>query len=580
MITPLVLIPLLGAALSLLGFHARRLAAAAAVGSIGTALVAALLHGPALLHDPARVGPPADGAVRLGTPGVGAVGAGAQGAGAAIRETIGGWTFPFGIELVLDGAAWFGVVTVLSVALLIYLYSLGEDDYSATFTFFYLIAVAGMVGLIVSADLFNIFVCFEILSLAAYLLIAYKRRPRAIYAGFRYLVIGTIGMSLYLLGVLVAYRETGMLSIAAIGQALAGSAPTPAVTVAVAALIAGIGTRVAFFPFHIWLPEAHSQAPHPVSALLSGVMIKAGFLTLYRIMSAFPPVPVAAVFEIVGPVTALVGVFLALMQSDMKRLLAFHSVSQMGYILTGFAFAAGAGGYAALAGTGAILHMINHAVFKSLLFLSIGVVISTTGERDLYRVRGMRRMLPFTAVVYAVAAGAICGIPPLNGFASKTLISAGVKLSPWYPLLQLASVGTVASFIKLSRVFLGQPDAQPGVAMRGSSAVQRVAMGVFAALCVGLGLLPVWWARTVAGAIGGPARFPAVAFFAPPELLSAALTVAGGAMVYSVLSRPLAAGVVRTIRNAQLGIEQSVVSVLYGVCGIALALTLLLLHNA
>lgn len=561
MISVIVLLPLAGAATALLaeGLRIHRVAPAAAFASLTGSLMALLLRVPAILR------------------------------GNLVTENIGGWSEPFGIALRLDGIALVGVMTVLVVALLVYLYAQGEGGYSALFTFFYLVAIAGMVGLIVSSDLFNIFVCFEILSLAAYMLIAYKRKPRAIYAGFRYLVIGTIGMSLYLIGVFVAYRETGVLSVSAVGATYAGTNASPALVTAVAAMLAGIGTRVAFFPFHIWLPEAHSQAPHPVSALLSGVMIKAGFLTLFRIVTAFPAVPVAALFEVLGPVTALLGVLLALAQSDMKRLLAFHSVSQMGYILAGFGMAASAGAYSGIAVSGAIYHMVNHALFKSLLFLTIGIVISATGERNLYRVAGMGRRLPLTAFCFAVAACAICGIPPFNGFASKTLLSAAAKQSAWYPLLRVAAVGTVASFIKLSRVFLplrAQPD-EGTLSVPRQSAALRAAILITAGLCAVLGMYPAFWTQLLGvltggavsvSAAGGVGEAPSAAlppaFYSPDNLLNVLFVAAAGAAACALLSRPRAAAAIGLIRRARLGIDLSVLATIYGFAAIVVVLLL------
>ncbi len=541
MISLLVLLPLIGAAIALIAeiLRLRTLDAVATVASLFTATAVAL-----------RVT-------------VSAVTAG-------VAVAVGGWIPPVGIELRLDGLTSIGVLVVFIIALLIYWYARAEGSYGPHFSFVFLTAVAGMIGLMLSTDLFNMFVFFEILSLSAYLLIAYKRKPRAVYAGFRYLVIGTVGMSLYLLGVFVLYRETGVLSIHAIADAGAGEAPSPEMLIATAAIIAGIGTRVAFFPFHIWLPEAHGEAPHPVSALLSGLMIKAGFLTLFRIVNAVPAVPITMLFEILGPVTAVAGVMLALVQTDMKRLLAFHSVSQMGYILTGFAALGSVGAGVAVAGS--LFHMVNHALFKSLLFLTIGIVISQTGKRRITDLAGLGLRMPLVAACFVVGAASISGVPLFNGYVSKTMLSAGTKEFALYPLLTITSIGTVASFIKLSTVFRGRSRTAPGierVARRMYPPIVTIAAG-----CVAIGLFPGQTAALFSR-LTNISTIQTIDFFGGQAMVDTAIVLAVGFMLYRVVTHPVLSRLVAAARRARLGIEPSVVAVLYGFAGVAMVFMLM-----
>jgi len=208
----------------------------------------------------------------------------------------------------------------------------------------------------------------------------------------------------------------------------------------------GIGVRTAFIPFHTWLPEAHAYAPHPVSALLSGVLIKVSFFAMLRIISVFSAVYFADLLLWIGAITAVFAVIWALAQSDAKRLLAYHSISQMGYVLAAF------GAASALSLPAAFAHAINHALFKSLLFIAVGTAIGMTGERDVYHMRPIGRRAPLLALALLVGALSIAGIPPFNGFASKQFVSAAVYGSPAYVLLWITAVGTTASFMKLLRI--------------------------------------------------------------------------------------------------------------------------------
>jgi formate hydrogenlyase subunit 3/multisubunit Na+/H+ antiporter MnhD subunit len=486
--------------------------------------------------------------------------------GQVFTEVVGGWSGVVGIELRLDGPAVTGVLTITVIALLIYWYLQAEGGYTPVFTFYYLVAVGGMLGLVLSDDLFNLFVFFEIVSLSAYLLIAYKKKPRALYAVFRYLVIGTIGMSVYLLGVFVVYRETGVLSLSVLQRVFSSGESGTAMQVAVAALLVGAGTRVACFPFHVWLPEAHGQAPHPVSALLSGIMIKAGFLTLYRIVTAFPFAPVYEIFAVIGPVTALFGVFAALVQTDMKKLLAYHSVSQMGYILTGFS----------LPETGvALYHMVNHAVFKSLLFLTVGIIITAYQRRNIYTVAGVLKGMPVAGICLLIGAASISGLPPFNGYASKTVLSATFASHSLYPLLQVASIGTVASFLKLSSIVLSGRGKSCHLPVKPAVSIY-LPVGILSVMCVVLGVFPEYWAGFFSNAAvigtGHTALFGVSdGFFSLSRISKTAVTTVFGIAVFRVVTAAPGKRLAAWTRSRAPGIDVSVMSVLYGWIAIVLS---------
>ena len=493
----------------------------------------------------------------------------------AIFRVIGGWRSAVGIHLNLDGAAAVLLIALFAISLLVLLYALGEGAYGALFYATYAVAVAGMVGVILSADLFNLFVFFEVLSLSATILIAYKRGLTGLYAAFRYLLVTGLSVVLYLLGVFLLYRESGELALSALLANSGGTAfsdtlfPGP-VGIAGVLLFTGVAIRVALVPFHVWLPDAHSQAPHPVSALLSGLMIKAAFLALWRMVTLFTESGfLMELLLITGLGSALLGVFLALAQKDAKRLLAFHSISQMGYI----AAAAGAGLL-----TGALYHALGHALFKTLLFLSVGYYISRTGSRDLYRMgdaagsgrssRTRRELLP--PLLLLVGAAAIAGVPPFTGFASKALIGSGMKGSQYYALLRLVSVGTAASFIKLCRFLLplsgsggmrisNVSELAPTASQdpKESSASRFLLLGSMVAVAILTLLLGVFPGLVLGGmsALGLPISGEPQLIYTPSRIAESLIVLALGALLYWALRSGPGKRVSQAVSELRLGVD-------------------------
>lgn len=491
----------------------------------------------------------------------------------AFLGVVGGWRPTVGIHLSLDGAAVVLLITLFVVALLVLLYALGEGSYGATFYAIYAIAVAGMAGVILSADLFNLFVFFEVLSLSATILIAYKRKLPGLYAAFRYLLVTGLSVVLYLLGVYLIYRESGELALRALFGSEGGLGRRAPLGVAGVLLFSGIAIRTALVPFHAWLPDAHSQAPHPVSALLSGLMIKAAFIALWRMVTLFSANDYFLhLLLISGVLSALLGVALALAQRDAKRLLAFHSISQMGYI----AAAAGAGAL-----SGALYHAVGHALFKSLLFLVVGYYITVTGSRDLYRMGGedaevgahgvgatptsegrrakegrgaSRAILPPLLLLFGAAA--IAGVPPFTGFASKSLIGGAMKGSPFYVVLRITAVGTAASFIKLCRYLLPATRRFKISSAAATGRLALVGMAGLALLTLLLGLFP----GAVLGGMEGvgldvPVDSSSSGLYSLSNLLESALTLLLGLLVYLLLRSAPGRRISGRVSGARLGVE-------------------------
>jgi multicomponent Na+:H+ antiporter subunit D len=403
-----------------------------------------------------------------------------------------GWKLPVGINLVQDAFSAFMLCMVSLIALTSLVYSvkyirhLGQDwRYYALF----MILVTGMNGVLLTGDIFNLFVFMEISLLAALALVAFGGRAQEFEASFKYAVTASVSASLILIGIAVVYSSTSSLALATVAESL--SRKNPLLVLWVGGLfMAGFGVKTAAMPFHAWLPDAHSSAPAPISAMLSGVLIKTlGVYVLvrifYNVMGA-PPL-FLHVFLVLGAVSILAGVLLAVGQWDIKRLLAYHSISQIGYILLAV------GLNTPLGLVGAVYHMINHAVFKSLLFYNAGALETALGTRDLRKMGNVTKLLPVTSGSSMIASLAISGIPPFNGFFSKLviIIAAVQARQPVYAVVAvIGSLLTLASFTKVQRYGL-----------RGERPVEKLvgrvdwgmkaAMIALAVLCLATSLLIV-----------------------------------------------------------------------------------------
>jgi multicomponent Na+:H+ antiporter subunit D len=415
-----------------------------------------------------------------------------------------------GIELVCDGMAKMMLVTINLVALVSIVYAAA---YMRRFTrvwlfeSLFLLMTAAMNAVVLAGDLFNLFVFLEVAAIASYALVGFGCESEELEASFKYLVLGTVGSAFILIGVTILYSLSGHLNMAAVARSLAEAGKGgPAVLLAAAAILGGLALKAAMVPFHAWLPDAHPSAPAPISAMLSGVLIKAsGVYALARIVfNVLGPSPeYATILIVMGAASMVIGVFLAIGQWDFKRLLAYHSISQMGYVVLAMGVAAevaSRGGFAeskalqTVAGLclfGGLFHLFNHAAFKSLLFLSSGAIEQQAGTRLLKEMGGLSRSMPVTSFCCRVGALSIAGVPPFNGFFSKLIIIVALVMAGQYALAVIAvlvALMTLLSFVKVQRYALegesGAPATEAPVAM-------CVAMLALAVVCVGAGLAAI-----------------------------------------------------------------------------------------
>ena len=417
---------------------------------------------------------------------------------------MGKWSIPLGINLVLDGLSSLLLLAISVVSAAAMLFSVRYmERYTAKIKYLslFLLMVAGMNGVVLSGDIFNLFVFLEIASIASYALVGFGCEHEELEASFKYMVLGTIASILILFAVALVYGNTGTLNMAYISKAIQDSGLNAGLKFALALFIVGFGLKAALVPFHAWLPDAHPSAPAPISAMLSGVLIKSlGVYSLVRIVFNVFGVSVSVSWVLValGVLSMVIGVFLAVGQWDFKRLLAYHSISQMGYVILGIGIGAlilarnGKIEWAALAILGGLFHLVNHAVFKSLLFLTSGSVEMSTGTRQLKELGGLVERLPFTRATCTVASASIAGIPPFNGFWSKLiLVVAAVQAGFLYlaAVTVIVSLVTLISFLKIQRyVFLGElpENLQQVKENKGSMLVAMISL---ACLCVLMGLL-------------------------------------------------------------------------------------------
>lgn len=395
--------------------------------------------------------------------------------GGSIVRWVGNWQpqTVMGISRVLDGLSALMLVTINMVGFAVTLFSL---NYMRRFTsrgYFwalFLIMVAAMNGVVLTGDLFNLYVFLEIAAIASYGLVAFGCEREELEAAFKYLIQGSIASALILLGIGIMYNLTGTLNMAEMAQQLARNGFNTTAMLGAAFFLMGFGLKAALVPFHAWLPDAHPSAPAPISAMLSGVLIKAiGIYSLCRIFFNVIGVntQIAWLLIALGTLSMVIGVFLAIGQMDLKRLLAYHSISQMGYVVLSLGVGAellsrpelsdAMRGVAGLAILGGLFHMFNHATFKSLLFLTSGAIEQQTGTRILTEMGGLTKRMPVTATCCRIASLSIAGVPPFNGFFSKLIIVIAVLSAGHYWLgavTVFVSFMTLCSFIKVQRYAL------------------------------------------------------------------------------------------------------------------------------
>ena len=415
------------------------------------------------------------------------------------RAPAGGYAI--GIALEVDALSLFFGLLVATAVLVSCIYSIqymSHDHNVREYYTLFLMLSGGVMGLVLSGDIFNMFIMVEILTFAAVALTAFRNTAKgALEAAFKYLVVGSMGSTCILVGTIMLYAQVHTLNFAQLSALIPGNLNN-ATKLAFALLFIGFGTKAFIVPFHPLAADAHGAAPASISVLISGVLTKSGIYGIIRLSYfLFQSMGLGTVqFMLVffGCMSMFICVTMALAQHDFKRLLAFHSISQIGYVLTAVGLCT------ALGISAGLYHAMNHTLFKGLLFLAAGAVLHQTGTTDLDRLGGLSKKMPWTTVLFLIGAFSISGIPPFNGFASKWMIyqatyekaveSGNIGFLLVTIIALITSVLTLASFVKVSQsVFFGQlPKEYENV--KEVSFGMRFAMCIFALLCVVTGLFP------------------------------------------------------------------------------------------
>ncbi len=415
------------------------------------------------------------------------------------------WGSLFGSKLVFqtNPITWLFLFIVTVMSVLIVLFSIGdmeENELRLDSYYMHLLFVEGaMAGIVLAGDLITFFIFWEIMSWTSYFLVIHGGK-RSLDAGYKYIIMSIIGAYSMFIAIAMLYVKAHSLVYGNIARVLAIASPSFTVWVVVL-LAVGLFVKAAVMPLHTWLPDAHSEAPSPVSPLLSGVLIKMGAYGLFVVLYAFLTVNLASkimphvfstplllyIIQWLAALSIVLATFLAIMQEDAKRLLAYSSISQIGYVVLGLATAT------SLGVAGGLFHALNHAIFKGLLFLAVGAVIYRTGTRDLSKLGGLVRKMPFTFTALLIGIIALAGVPPMSGFVSKWMIYEALLQKREVFLLIMAFIGSTGAFLYVYRlihsIFLGQlPQKYEDV--KDVPVIMQIPIWVLAVLTMVLGVFP------------------------------------------------------------------------------------------
>jgi len=405
--------------------------------------------------------------------------------------SIGGWRPPFCINLVAGPVGVLFSAIIALVGLLVSIYALDYIKQGATEKYhtLYLLLLTGATGVVLTGDIFNLFVFFEILCISSYALVAYLRERNGIESAIKYLIQGAVGSSLLLIGIGLLYGQFGTLNIADIAQNIK-SVSAISIFVPMVLIITGLGVEAAIFPLNAWLPDAHSSAPSSISAILSGIAIEVGLYAVARVIfTIFGASGILPFLALLGILTLLVGEMCAFSQNNIKRMLAYSSIGQIGLILFALAIATSYGV------TGGLFQLVSHTLGKALLFLAVGYMIYQTGSLQISAFEGMGKKMPLTCLAFTIGAFSLVGLPPFVGFPSKFLIvraALATKETYFCVLIGLALLGTViegAYFFRVVQVlYFKGGKINPGT--KDAPVAALIPMFIFVLLIVVVGIYP------------------------------------------------------------------------------------------
>lgn len=377
---------------------------------------------------------------------------------APLSYAFGNWQPPIGIEYRVDAVNAFVALLLAGVVVPILVWGKTSVDREVperqgVFYALFLLCFSGLMGITLTGDAFNVFVFLEVSSLSTYALIALGQDRRALVASFRYLVMGTVGATFFLIGIGFLYVMTGTLNMADLAERLPAVEQTNTMRAALAFIIVGLGLKLAMFPLHLWLPNAYAYAPSFVTTFLAATATKVALYVMLRfVFTVFSPgysfvaIPLTAIFMVLAVAGILAGSWAAMFERNLKRMLAYSSVAQVGYMLLGVSLAT------TLGVTAGLLHLFNHALMKAALFMALGTVFYRVGSIRIADIHGLGRSMPWTFTAFALAGLSLIGVPLTTGFISKWYLILAIMESQAWWLVAMIVVPSMMAVVYIWRV--------------------------------------------------------------------------------------------------------------------------------
>ncbi|MBT5050104.1 MAG: monovalent cation/H+ antiporter subunit D family protein [Rhodospirillaceae bacterium] len=434
-----------------------------------------------------------------------------------VSYALGGWVAPLGIEYRIDAANAFVLLIVSAIGSVIMPFAResvrSEFGTSRVYLFYtaYMLCFCGLLGVTITGDAFNLFVFLEISSISSYVLIAMGKDRRALVAAYQYLVMGTIGATFIVIGIGLLYSVTGTLNMVDLAQRIAAQPPSRTLGAAFGFLMVGISLKLALFPLHLWLPNAYTYAPSMVSAFLAATATKVAayvmlrfLFSIFRIDTIIGIIPIDAMLLVLALIAMFAGSTVAIFQNNLKRMLAYSSLAQIGYIVLGISFTSAAGL------TASILHLFNHAVMKGGMFLALGCIVYRIGSVHINDFAGIGRRMPWTTAAFITGGLSLIGVPLTVGFISKWYLVLAAIERGWWPVGLLILASSLIAVVYVWRVaevayFKPVPDGAPEVEEAPSTMLIPTWILIGASVYFGLdtGLTVEVAQRAAAGLIGG-----------------------------------------------------------------------------